>query len=209
MTDDIEQQFIAQGYKCVIGIDEAGRGPLAGPVVAAAVTLQNNHFQCRIGDSKSLSPRERERAFHEICTKAYVGVGIINETVIDRENILKATYLAMDNAVLQLAARLPTVSAPARPDGRQFYLLIDGNSFKSDMPYHFRTIVQGDKKVFSIMCASIVAKVTRDRILKIYHRILPEYGFDKHKGYPTSEHKQAIKNFGLSFIHRRTFHFQP
>jgi ribonuclease HII len=206
---DIEQQFISQGYKFVIGIDEAGRGPLAGPVVAAAVALQNNHFQSKIGDSKSLSPREREQAFHEIYRKAYVGVGIMNETVIDRENILKATFLAMDNAVMKIVWQLTGLSAKARLDGRQFCLLIDGNSFKSGLPYDFRTVVQGDKKVLSIMCASIVAKVARDRILQIYHRILPQYGFDKHKGYPTPAHKQAIKNFGLSFIHRRTFHFQP
>lgn len=205
---DMEQQFIAQGYKFVVGIDEAGRGPLAGPVVAAAVALQDHHFQSKIGDSKSLSAREREQAFHEIYNKAYVGVGIINETVIDRENILQATFLAMDNAVMQLVSRMPGAGAPARPGDELFYLLIDGNSFQSDLPYGFRTVVQGDQKVLSIMCASIVAKVTRDRILQIYHQILPQYGFDKHKGYPTRQHKQAIKDFGVSFIHRRTFRFQ-
>ena len=203
-----EKKLWRQGYKVVVGLDEAGRGALAGPVVAAAVALQNNHFQSKIGDSKSLSPVQREQAFHEIHSKAYVGVGIINETVIDRENILQATFLAMDNAVTQLVSRLPGLGAQARPEGQPCYLLIDGNSFKSDLPYNFKTVVQGDKKVLSIMCASIVAKVTRDRILQIYHQILPQYGFDQHKGYPTRQHKQAIKDFGVSFIHRRTFRFQ-
>jgi len=202
---DFEQQAIDQGYKFVIGVDEAGRGPLAGPVVAAAVALRKRSFPFPIKDSKKMSARQRERAFDAICRQAYIGIGIMNENVVDRENILRATFLAMDNAVLQLTRHLPTEETTQAQFVRRICLLVDGDRFKSDLPYSVRTIVKGDAKVLSIACASIIAKVTRDRILGVYHRVFPEYGFNRHKGYPTKEHKQAIRDFGVSIIHRKTF----
>ncbi len=204
----IEDKTRRAGFNLVIGVDEAGRGPLAGPVVAAAVALRRTNFSVPIRDSKKLNPLQREEAFQEIYQRAYVGVGIISESVIDQNNILQATFFAMHNAITDLIAWLP----PAKTNQGQFpnsvCLLIDGNCFRSDLPYRFKTIVKGDERVLSIACASIVAKVTRDRILNVYHRIYPEYGFSQHKGYPTLEHKAAIRRLGPSLIQRRTFQCQ-
>lgn len=191
----------------MIGIDEAGRGPLAGPVVAAAVSLRTTHFSSKIGDSKSLTPAQRERACGEIWEKADVGIGVISETVIDRLNILQATFFAMANAVNQLTARLPEDSRPIAGDPGNVLLLVDGNLFRSELPYAYQTIVKGDSLSMSIACASIVAKVYRDRVLQAYDRIFPQYGFALHKGYPTLKHRAAIKQHGLSLIHRRSFQF--
>ena len=200
-----EQQARQQGFRFIIGIDEAGRGPLAGPVVAAAVFLKKHRFQNKIADSKKISPRQRERAFLEILENAHVGVGVMNETVIDELNILKATHQAMTSAVNHLILRLPGNQTEHNRFLSQVHLLVDGNSFKSDLPFSYQTIVRGDDQSTSIACASIVAKVTRDRILLIYDRIFPQYGFKRHKGYPTKDHRKAIQQFGLSPIHRRTF----
>ncbi len=205
MDIDYENEIKAEGFNLIVGVDEAGRGPLAGPVVASAVALKNDQFQSKVGDSKTLSAGQREKAFHEIYENAYVGVGIVSESVIDRGNILDATFLAMTNAVENLIAQF----AAAEDGGNDFFqnvcLLIDGNLFRTDLPYAYRTIVQGDKFVLSIACASIIAKVTRDRILNVYDRIYPQYGFGSHKGYPTPQHKEAIGAHGLSLIHRRSF----
>jgi len=189
----------------VLGLDEAGRGPLAGPVVAAAVALRRPDFRCRIDDSKQLSPAQRETAMQEICAKAYVGIGVINESVIDRCNVSEATYFAMTNAVWQLIGRLPRSWQSRKNFPQKVFLLVDGKYFHSDMPFAYRTIIQGDRRCLSIACASIVAKVTRDRILNIYHQVFPRYNFKGHKGYPTAEHVQAIRAHGPSEIHRRTF----
>ena len=193
------------GFNLIIGIDEAGRGPLAGPVVAAAVALRRSDFSIPIRDSKKLSALQREEAFHEIYKRSYIGIGIINERVIDQANILQATFFAMHNAVVNLIAWLPPAKTSSRLFPQSVCLLVDGNCFRSELPYQFKTIVKGDERVLSIMCASIVAKVTRDRILNIYHRIYPEYGFDRHKGYGTLEHRQAIRRLGPSLIQRRSF----
>lgn len=200
-----EQQLRGQGYRLIIGIDEAGRGPLAGPVVAAAVSLQDYSFQSKITDSKKMTLLQRERAFEEITQKAQVGIGIINETVIDRVNILQATFLAMSRAVEHLIYRLPKAQRDALDLTPTTYMLVDGNRFKTYLPFRCETVVKGDASVLSIACASVVAKVTRDRILSIYDQIYPQYGFKKHKGYPTAQHKEAIQKHGLSFIHRRSF----
>lgn len=197
--------ILQEGFDLLIGVDEAGRGPLAGPVVASAVAVKDYDFQSKIGDSKKLSPRQREQAFVEIFEKAYVGVGIINSAVIDEANILEATYMAMTNAVYQLIASLPDSINQQDYLRSKMCLLIDGNRFKSDLDYPFKTIIKGDSKAFSIACASIVAKVSRDRILKTYDQIFPEYGFSQHKGYPTAKHKAAIREHGPSIIHRKTF----
>lgn len=194
-------------FRLIIGLDEAGRGPLAGPVVAAGVALKSFQFHNKICDSKTISAKKREQAFHEILEKAYVGVGIISEEIIDSINILEATYLAMTNAVRHLVSKLPESLATQKNFDKTTYLLVDGNRFKTDLPYPYQTIIRGDSLSLSIACASIVAKVIRDRILTVYDQVFPEYGFDQHKGYPTVRHKQAIQQHGLSLIHRRTFHY--
>ena len=205
MNADYEHEIRAEGFNLIIGVDEAGRGPLAGPVVASAVALTSDEFQSKIRDSKTLSARQREEAFYEIYEKAYVGVGIVSESVIDRGNILEATFLAMTNAVENAIAQFAAVEDGGNAFQQNVCLLIDGNLFRSDLPYAYRTIVQGDNIVLSIACASIIAKVTRDRILNVYDAIYPQYGFKRHKGYPTPQHKEAISAHGLSLIHRRSY----
>jgi ribonuclease HII len=202
---DHEQRIKAEGFDLIIGVDEAGRGPLAGPVVASAVALKSPRFQSKINDSKLLSAAQREQAFHEIYANAYVGVGIISEAVIDRVNILESTFLAMTNAVENVTAQITASENNNGASFPQICLLVDGHLFRSDLPYTYRTIVRGDRKVLSIACASIIAKVTRDRILNVYDAVYPQYGFKRHKGYPTRQHKKAISAYGLSVIHRRSY----
>ncbi len=204
---EFELQARAEGFRLVIGIDEAGRGPLAGPVVAAAVAFSDEPFSFseRIADSKQISAAQRERAFHEILKKARVGVGVISEAVVDSLNILNATHHAMTVAVEDLLGRLPGKVRADKNFSGSVQLLIDGNSFRSELPFARRLIVKGDQRCLSIACASIVAKVVRDGILKTYDRIYPQWGFGRHKGYPTAAHKKAIAQFGLTPIHRRTF----
>jgi ribonuclease HII len=194
-----EQKSQQEGFSFVIGIDEAGRGPLAGPVVAAAVCLKETDFSERIDDSKKLSAQQRERAFHEIQAKAHVGVGIMSEAVIDDCNILQATFHAMHQAVDDLFKRIPDCR------NEQCVLLIDGHIFRTSLPVRYHTIIDGDALSLSIACASIMAKVTRDRILDTYDKVFPQYGFKKHKGYGTAVHRQAIAQHGPSIIHRKTF----
>ncbi len=200
-----EQKASRNGFNIIIGVDEAGRGPLAGPVVAAAVWLKSYTFQNKIDDSKSLSAAQREKAFFEIFENAQVGIGIISEAVIDTVNILEATYLAMSSAVHRLIRKFSNQQTPDPQFSSKVCLLIDGPAFKSSLPFTYEPIINGDALSLSVACASIVAKVTRDRILESYDRILPQYGFKQHKGYPTRAHKMAIQEHGLSFIHRRTF----
>ena len=202
-----EEKACRQGYKLVVGIDEAGRGPLAGPVVASAVAVKDYSFSLPIRDSKKLTPAQRQALFHEIQEKAYVGIGIISETVIDDINILQATFCAMINAVNQLILQLPLEERERLNSHEDVLLLVDGNRFETDLPYQYKTVVDGDNKIASIACASVIAKVTRDRILDTYHKILPEYGFCRHKGYATQEHRSAIARLGMSFIHRKSFCF--
>ncbi len=200
-----ENKAAKDGFEIVIGVDEAGRGPLAGPVVASAVCLHRRKFLNKIADSKSISQIQREKAFHEIFKNAEVGIGIVNESAIDSINILNATYHAMTLAVNDLIRRLSKSKSLNNDFAKKVCLLIDGNSFKTDLPYSYKTIVKGDSSCLSIACASIIAKVTRDRILSSYDKIFPEYGFKRHKGYPTKAHRTAIAKHGLSIIHRKTF----
>ncbi len=186
-----ERKLTRQGKKQIAGIDEAGRGPLAGPVVAAAVILRNFRFKNRIADSKALTRLSRERAYEEILRKAVVGIGIVGEKDIDRVNILRASLHAMELAVYDLGVD---------PD----YLLIDGN-ISPELPHPKKTIIHGESHSISIACASIIAKVTRDFIMSYYDIIYPEYGFARHKGYGTRLHFLAIRRFGPSPIHRRSF----
>jgi len=175
----------------IAGIDEAGRGPWAGPVVAAAVILDPEHLPDGIDDSKALDADQRETAFLKIIATARYGVGIAGTDRIDRDNILNATLWAMASAVanLQVTPRLA---------------LIDGNK-APHLTCETRTIVKGDAKCLSIAAASIVAKVTRDRLMMEMARTYPGYGFERHKGYGTPEHKIALQRLGVSPIHRRSF----
>jgi ribonuclease HII len=204
-----ENEARLAGFRWVIGIDEAGRGPLAGPVVASAVLLRNTSFENKINDSKKMTERQRERAFFEIFDNAYVGIGVMSEAVIDSKNILQATFLAMASAVRQLVITLPQDVTGVPNFDRHVLLLIDGPHFKTDLSYAFRPIIDGDAKSLSIACSSIVAKVYRDRLLQTYDSIYPQYGFKTHKGYPTASHRKAIFENGLSPIHRRTFQVKP
>ncbi len=193
-----ENKLKKKGYKVIIGVDEAGRGPLAGPVVAAAVALKTCRFRNRIDDSKKLTPRQRENAFLEIDRKALFGIGIVNEKIIDRVNILQATRLAMEQAVSELLDKLK------KKRRQNMHLLVDGNvQLETLLPV--TNIIRGDSRSKSIACASIMAKVTRDRIMDIYDKAYPQYGFIKHKGYCTRLHRLALEKFGPSIIHRRSF----
>ncbi len=189
----------------LVGVDESGRGPLAGPVVSAAVCLRRKTFRNRINDSKRLSALQREKAFYEIHNKAYVGLGIINESVIDAVNISRATFLSMERAVAHCLTKIAAAQGRTKLSNRTVCLLVDGLYFQSSLPYACRTLVNGDSRSLSIACASIVAKVTRDRILDMYDKVFPQYGFGRHKGYATRSHRLACQRFGPSMIHRATF----
>ena len=187
-----EQKHWSSGQDYIAGIDEAGRGPLAGPVVAAAVILPQDVELPEVTDSKKISEKKRERLYDEIIDKALsVGVGISHEEEIDEKNVLQATYLAMRKSIGNLSIQ-PEI------------LLIDGN--KADIKhYDQESIIDGDQKSISIAAASIIAKVTRDRIMRQYDIIFPEYGFAKHKGYGTKLHMEAIMNNKAVPIHRKSF----
>ena len=228
----------------VVGLDEAGRGPLAGPVVAAAVSVKSqtsisnsqsnrkksqtvfgitslgidwlsgfDYWVFSIRDSKQLSEKRREKFYKMLTSHPNIswGVGIVSEKIIDKINILEATKLAMTKAINNLNSKLrytnhkqiqnSNVQNPKRIN----FLLIDGNfSINSTIPQ--TSIIKGDQKVFSICAAGIIAKVTRDRIMKTMHKKYPQYGFNAHKGYGTALHVANLKNFGPSKIHRKSFY---
>ncbi len=193
-----ERKLKKQGFRYIVGIDEAGRGPLAGPVVAAAVCLRQTDFLNRVDDSKKLSARQRELAYQEIIDTACYGVGIVDEKVIDKINILQATRLGMVQALARLSDSL---NGSAKDS---LAVIIDGN-IRLDIPFFQTSIVRGDGRSLSIACASIIAKVTRDKLMRQYDSLYPEYGFARHKGYPTSAHRQALKRLGPCAIHRLSF----
>jgi len=187
-----EREAAAQGFLKIAGIDEAGRGPLAGPVVSAAVILPASFEVTGINDSKKITPKKRNYLYGEICRHALAtATGIVDSVEIDRINILQATLLSMSKAVKNLTVMPDT-------------LLIDGTfTIPSDLPQ--TTITKGDSLSISIAAASIIAKVTRDRLLQKYDSTYPQFGFAKHKGYPVKAHREAIKKFGPCPIHRRSF----
>jgi ribonuclease HII len=195
MTADLwafEKSLAGRGFTRIAGVDEAGRGPLAGPVVSAAVVLPADFQDQGVTDSKKLGPGRRARLFAHIYDQAEaVGIGIVDALEIDRINILQASRLSM---LLALA----NIGSP--PD----YVLVDGN-FRLDTDLLHEPVVKGDARSISIAAASIVAKVTRDRLMLRYHDDFPQYGFDRHKGYPTKYHKTAIALHGPCRIHRRSF----
>lgn len=189
---EIENEYHKNGYVNIAGIDEAGRGPLAGPVYAAAVILDSGTVIKGLNDSKKLSEKRREEIFDEIIEKAVsYNIFSVDEKVIDEINILEATYKAMGGAVEGLEVV---------PD----FVLIDGNRIKGiELPHE--TVVKGDLKCASIAAASILAKVSRDRFMIKAAEKYPQYGFEKHKGYGTAAHNEAILKYGPCPIHRRTF----
>lgn len=191
-TFAIERFLLSQGYATVAGTDEAGRGPLAGPVVAACVILPPLCEYQQFQDSKKLSAKTRgELAKHLVVLEAEIGVGIVSAAEIDRLNILQASLLAMRKAVERL---------PVLPD----FLLVDGK-FTVPMNLPQQALVKGDSRSASIAAASIVAKVTRDAIMEQYHLEYPQYNFASHKGYPTAEHRRVIREIGPCPIHRQSF----
>ncbi len=188
----IEDELYSNGYKLICGVDEAGRGPLCGPVVAAAVILKEDDMIEGVNDSKKLSEKKREEVYGKIMDKAIaVGVGVKDVDVIEEVNILNATKLAMKEAIDNLKVR---------PE----FVLIDGNQM-IDIDINAKTVVHGDAISESIAAASIIAKVTRDRMLIEWDKKYPEYGFAKHKGYGTKAHIEAIQKYGLTPLHRPSF----
>jgi ribonuclease HII len=191
-VEAFEEEIQAQGFRVIAGLDEAGRGPLAGPVVAAAVVLAPIKKMAGLDDSKKLSPEQREKIFSLILQQAAaVGIGVVDAREIDRLNILRASLKAMEQAVQNL---------PLSPD----FLLIDG-IHSLTLPLAQRAIPKGDQRCQSIAAASIVAKVTRDRLMLAYHDEYPQYNFARHKGYGTREHLQAIRQYGCCPLHRQSF----
>ena len=191
-TYSLERCLRLKGYSWIAGLDEVGRGPLAGPVVAAAVILPDNCDSSCFVDSKTINAKQRSRLYKELKNNgAIIGVGIVPEADIDRLNILQASLLAMKKAVL---------SMPAQPD----FLLVDGNQpVPIGIPQ--QSLVKGESKSSSVAAASIVAKVIRDDLMDRYHLQYPQYNFQQNRGYPTLEHREAIRVFGPCAIHRQSF----
>lgn len=188
---EYENNLVRKGINIIAGIDEAGRGPGAGPVVAAAVILDNNYNNLIINDSKKLTEKRRLEAFNEINEKALqIGIGIVSNEEIDEINILNATKLAMERAYNNLSEK---------PE----HLLIDALNININIPQ--TNIIKGDMKSISIAAASIIAKVTRDKIMVEYGEKYPNYLFEKHKGYLTKTHLELIKEYGPCPIHRKSF----
>ena len=189
----IDKEFFDKGVKYIAGIDEAGRGPLAGPVVVASVILPQNSMIEGINDSKKVSEAKREKLYDLIINEAIsYGIGIIYQDEIDQINILQATKKGLTEAIKQMEVK-PNI------------IMVDALSGIDTLGIPYKSIIKGDAKCYSIAAASILAKVTRDRIMREWDKIYPEYGFGSHKGYGTAKHITAIKEFGPCPIHRKTF----
>ena len=189
----IEQGIYNDGKELICGIDEAGRGPLAGPVVVAAVIMPKDSMIEGVNDSKKVSEKKREILYEKIIDEAILyGVGIIDQKEIDRINILNATKEGLTMAVQELNPK---------PD----LIIVDALNKIDTLGIPYKSIIKGDAKCYSIAAASIIAKVTRDRIMRQWDEVYPQYGFSKHKGYGTSEHIKAIKEYGLCPLHRLSF----
>ena len=190
--DDLELIGDGQAYQYICGVDEAGRGPLCGPVAAAAVIMPKDSFIDGVNDSKKLTEKKREALYEQIIKEAIAYyVCLIDNKEIDEINILNATLKAMETAINGLSVKAD-------------FALIDGNRNKGITTPN-QTVVKGDSKSYSIACASILAKVTRDRLMEEYDKMYPEYGFSRHKGYGTKAHYEAIEKYGITPIHRKTF----
>ncbi len=188
-----EQELYNNNIQYICGIDEAGRGPLAGPVVVAAVIMSKDSFIEWVNDSKKVSEKKREQLYDEIIDNCIAyGVGIIDQIKIDEINILEATRLGVKEAVQELKQK---------PD----IILVDALTKIDTGGVPYKSIIKGDAKEYSIACASIIAKVTRDRIMRKWDEVFPAYGFAKHKGYGTAEHRKMLKEIGPCMLHRKTF----
>ena len=190
---EYEQSLYSDNLKYICGIDEAGRGPLAGPVVVAAVIMPKDSMIEGVNDSKKVSEKKREALYEKITNEAIAySTAIIDHTRIDEINILNATKEGLTNCIKDLAVK---------PDR----ILVDALEKIDTCKIPYTSIIKGDAKCYSIAAASIIAKVTRDRIMRQWDEIYPEYGFEKHKGYGTATHIKAIKEYGLCPIHRKSF----
>ncbi len=222
-TFEWEQELLdKQEFSFVIGIDEAGRGPLAGPVVASAAIVKHRDWQKMddktwdlVRDSKKLSPKQREKVFAFIAENFYVGIGICDHRTIDDVNILEATFLAMKKALSDLYSKINRDLSAQEQNGvrriqdSKYVVLVDGNKQIPNLSLYQKAVVGGDGIVKSISAASIMAKVTRDRLMLEAHAKYPQYGFDKHKGYGTKVHMEALHRIGPCEIHRQTFEPMP
>lgn len=188
-----EKELIKRGFKYICGIDEAGRGPLAGPVVVASVIMPENSMIEGVNDSKKISEKKREKIYDQIIEEAIsYGVAIIGQDEIDEINILNATKKGLTVSLQELTQK---------PD----LILVDALNGIDTLGIPYESIIKGDAKCYSISAASIIAKVTRDRIMREWDKVYPEYGFERHKGYGTAAHIEAIKKYGLCPIHRKSF----
>jgi ribonuclease HII len=212
---DLERQLLSTGYRYVLGIDEAGRGPLAGPVVACAVALKPENVAflpdleelkawSYIRDSKTLSEKKREELYDFIVDHFHSGVGISDHQTIDRINILEATFLAMKKAISALQKQI-TQTSVEKISWDECIILTDGNKVIPNLTGNQRAIVNGDGLIKSISAASIIAKVTRDRMMHEFDRQFPQYQFRTHKGYGTKAHMEALRIYGPCPIHRKSF----
>ena len=190
---EYEYSFLSKGNVVIAGVDEAGRGPLAGPVVAAAAILNVDDDFIYLNDSKKVTPKRRDILYNDIMNRTIYGIGIVSAEEIDEMNILQATYKAMRMAIDKLSKRPEVLLNDA--------VIIPG----IDESIHQEKIIKGDAKSVSIAAASILAKVTRDRYMEELCEKYPEYGFEKHKGYGTKAHIEAIKKYGITPEHRKTF----
>ena len=190
---EFEKKLYEDGVKYIAGIDEAGRGPLAGPVVIGCVIMKPESFIEYVNDSKKVSETKREMLYEKITQEAVAwSTGIVDEKEIDELNILNATKKALTDAIEKLEVK---------PD----VILVDALDKIDTKGIKYISVIKGDAKIYSISAASIIAKVTRDRIMKEYDEVYPEYGFAGHKGYGTAKHIQAIKKYGICPLHRKTF----
>lgn len=211
---ELEKKLLAEGYAFVIGTDEAGRGPLCGPVVAAAAIYRDRNFEIPeekikemdfVRDSKTLSPKKREDIFDFINENFYIGIGLCDHKTIDEINILEASFLAMKKAMTDLKTKFHH----ELPNFDNNIILVDGNKKIPNLSLYQKAVVGGDRIVKSISAASIIAKVTRDRLMLGMHEKYPMYGFDKHKGYGTKLHMEMLQQYGPCEIHRQTFEPMP
>lgn len=199
----IERELYAKGVKSICGIDEAGRGPLAGPVVVASVIMPEDSMIEGVNDSKKVSEKKREILYEKIIGEAIAyGVGIIDQNEIDKVNILNATKEGLTKSIQELEKDLKEKN---RGFDKPEIILVDALTKIDTDGISYRSIIKGDAKSYSIAAASIIAKVTRDRIMRQWDEVYPEYGFEKHKGYGTAVHIQAIKEHGICPLHRKTF----
>ena len=199
----IEDDLYSKGVKSIAGIDEAGRGPLAGPVVVACVVMPQDSMIEGVNDSKKVSEKKREKLYEQIIEESIAyGVGIISQEEIDRINILNATKEGLTMAIKEMENDL---KEKQRGFEKPEIILVDALTKIDTDGISYRSIIKGDAKSYSIAAASIIAKVTRDRIMRQWAEVYPMYGFEKHKGYGTAAHISAIKEYGLCPLHRRSF----